>query len=298
MRLRKLFDELKSTGEFRWEDLFCIFISIVALIILSVNIPHYTNFKILISGLIIYFSIVFSNCCAIMNKKKVIGSKIENKTLETKNKNLLEITDNVRCFKHDFNNIIQAIEGYLLVKDMNSLQKYLDSLVDECDRINLIDILNGQISDNPAICGVLINKLKIAEKNNIKMNIEILASLKNFKDKSYLISRMLGILLDNALEASNSCFEQKIVNVRFSSENSKNKNMIIIENTYDNKNVDTDKIFEKNYTTKKGNTGLGLWKIRDILAKDNSFELQTSKDDNIFRQELEIYNSIEEKVLI
>ena len=65
--------------------------------------------------------------------------------------------------------------------------------------------------------------------------------------------------------------------------------IIKIENTYGNKNVDTCKIFEKNYTTKKGNTGLGLWKIQDILRKDNSLELFTSKDDKMFKQRLEIY---------
>ena len=297
MRLKNLLEELRLTGEFKLADLFCIIISIIALIILSITITHYASIKIMICRLVVVCSIVFSNFCLLKNKKEIIGSKIENKTLQAKNNNLTEITDNVRCFKHDFNNIIQAIEGYILVKDMNSLQNYLDSLLDECDRINVIDILNGQISDNPAICGVLLNKYKLAEKKNVKMNIEILSNLKNYNEKSYLISRMLGILLDNALEASSNCYEQKIVNVRFSSGNSKNKNIILVENTYDNKNVDTEKIFEKNYTTKKGNTGLGLWKIKNILEKDQSFELQTTKDDNLFRQELEIYN-IEEKVLI
>ena len=61
--------------------------------------------------------------------------------------------------------------------------------------------------------------------------------------------------------------------------------------TYENKDVDTCKIFEKNYTTKKdkGNTGLGLWKIHDILRKDNSLELFTTKDEIMFKQKLEIY---------
>ena len=67
------------------------------------------------------------------------------------------------------------------------------------------------------------------------------------------------------------------------------KDLIKIENTYINKEVDIRKIFEKEYTTKVGNTGLGLWKIKDILSKDDNFDLFTTKDDYMFKQQLEIY---------
>ncbi len=297
--LRKLFYELELTDEFCWRDFFSIIISFIALVVVGVcmiriqtlnRILNFSNAILIFSCIVIWLSIVLSNCCAVINKKKVIGSKLENKELEIENSSLTELTDNVRCFKHDFNNIIQAIDGYMIVKDLNSLQKYLDSLVDECNRTNLMDVLNNQISESPAICGVLINKLKIAETKNVKMNIEILGSLKAFNEKAYLISRMLGILLDNALEASGSCSEQKLVNIRFSTVGEKDKNSIIIENTYEDKNLDTNKIFEKNYSTKAGNSGLGLGKVKNILNKDSSFELFTTKDDNIFKQELEIYN--------
>ena len=156
--------------------------------------------------------------------------------------------------------------------------------------MNGLDFLTNREIDNPAIYGILISKYRIAEKNNIKMNIDILANMSKLKEKSYVVSRMLGILLDNALEATKDC-EEKIVNVQFIKEEESNKKMIIIENTYSNKDVDTEKIFEKNYTTKKaqGNSGLGLWKINDILRKDSSFDLYTSKDEEMFRQELEIY---------
>ena len=122
------------------------------------------------------------------------------------------------------------------------------------------------------------------------MNIDVLISCDKLKEKSYVISRMLGILLDNALEATNEC-EEKLINVQFIKEDKRNKNLIIIENTYKDKDIDTTKIFEKNYTTKKNkkNSGLGLWKVHDILKKDHSLDLFTTKDDNMFRQEIEIY---------
>ena len=299
MRFEKMIYELKETGELNCRDFISFIISIIALILISIQSISIGRNSILIGicFLVASLSILFSNYCAIISKKEVVGSKLQNEELKVKNNNLIEITDNIRCFKHDFNNIIQAIDGYMIVKDMNSLQKYIDSLIEECDRTNIMDVLNEQISKSPAICGVLINKLKVAETKNIKMNVEIFSNLEAFNEKSYVVSRILGILLDNAIEASGSCKEKKIVNIRFSSESCKNKNSIIIENTYVDKELDTEKIFEKNYSTKIGNSGLGLWKVKDILKKDSSFSLLTTKDDNVFKQELDVYN-FENKVTV
>ena len=64
----------------------------------------------------------------------------------------------------------------------------------------------------------------------------------------------------------------------------------MIENTYANKDIDTEKIFEKKYSTKEGNSGLGLWEVRQILKKNNNLNLFTTKNDRFFRQQLEMYN--------
>ena len=68
-----------------------------------------------------------------------------------------------------------------------------------------------------------------------------------------------------------------------------NRQLVIIENTYKDKNIDTFKIFEKAYTTKPNNTGLGLWEVNKILKKHDNLAIFTSKDDELFKQQLEIY---------
>ena len=52
---------------------------------------------------------------------------------------------------------------------------------------------------------------------------------------------------------------------------------------------DLEKIFNKSYSTKPNNTGLGLWEIRKILKKNNNLNLFTTKKDDFFIQQLEIY---------
>ena len=279
-----------------YKDVLNLFISILGLVISNIQliemakVSNENMVKIIVYDVVICAVIVFINIYSFATRRAASKIEEDNKCLEEKNKNLLEVTDNMRCFKHDFNNIIQAIDGYIYLDDMKSLQVYFKSLLEECNHIKVVDSINCQVVENPAICGVLLNKYRIAEERNIEMNIELMASFKELNERSYVVSRMLGILLDNAIEATSDC-EEKIINFRVIKDIKKNKLVVTVENTYGNKDVDTCKIFEKNYSTKKdkGNTGLGLWKIQEILRKDSSLELFTSKDDTMFKQELEIY---------
>ena len=250
-----------------------------------------TNYNLMINNIIICTIIILINIYCFKNRIIINKNTGDIKALREENKNLLEVNDNIRCFKHDFNNIIQAIDGYIYLDDMKSLAVYFKSLLKECNHVNTVDRLNAKIVDNPAIYGVLLDKYKIAENKNIKMNVDILTSLKELGERSYVISRMLGILIDNALEASCEC-EKKVVNIQILKDLKKKRINIVVENTYINKNVDTNRIFEKNYSTKKGNSGLGLWKIQDILSKDTSLDLFTSKDEEMFKQQLEIYENV------
>lgn len=138
------------------------------------------------------------------------------------------------------------------------------------------------------IYNLLTSKYHEAESKDIKMNMTFLLDLNTLKMKIYEFTRILGILLDNAIEASNECNE-KIINVTFRNDSKNNRQIIIIENTYQNKDIDTDKIFEKGMSEKENHTGLGLWEVRKIIKKNNNSNLFTSKTDKFFSQQLELY---------
>ena len=54
----------------------------------------------------------------------------------------------------------------------------------------------------------------------------------------------------------------------FFRDSSRNQTQIIsIENSYTNKDVDTNKIFEKGITEKANHTGMGLWEVNQILKR-------------------------------
>jgi len=118
--------------------------------------------------------------------------------------------------------------------------------------------------------------------------MSLLLDLNKLKMKIYEFARILGILLDNAIEASEEC-EDKIINIIFRDDDRKHRQLVTIENTFKNKNVDTVKIFGKGISEKENHTGLGLWEVNKILKKNTNVSLFTSKNEKYFSQQLEIY---------
>ena len=138
--------------------------------------------------------------------------------------------------------------------------------------------------------------MEVLLKEKILMNIEVMIDLKEIKISAYEFCRILGILLDNAIEAAKEC-EEKVINVRFIKDFKVNRELVIIENSYKKVDLNIEKIFEKGYSTKKeekDNHGLGLWTVRKILNQTDNLSLFT-KAGELFSQQLEIY---EQKVNI
>ena len=208
-------------------------------------------------------------------------AQLYNKTLEI-------LHDNTRAFRHDFTNILIGMNGYIDKNDMEGLKKYQNQLLDDIKQTNNLSTLSPKLVNNPAVYNVLANKYYKADNLSIKINLEVFLDLNELHMKIYEFTRILGILMDNAIEASKDC-EKKIINVTIRKDNRKHMELLIIENTYNNKDVDTEKIYEKGFSTKEGNTGLGLWEIRQILKKNNNLNLYTKKNDEYFSQQFEIY---------
>lgn len=70
-------------------------------------------------------------------------------SVEEYNKSLHILHDNVRSFKHDFDNIVTTIGGYVRTNDMEGLKKYYIELEDDCQKVNNLYLLNPEIINNP-----------------------------------------------------------------------------------------------------------------------------------------------------
>ncbi len=281
--------EIENSFKDTAEICFVFFLNLILMfnfleILYNYNTNNYN--KIL---LLLFFLLDFYFCMSISNIIKIIFLENANQTisnLELYNKSVSTAYDETRAFKHDSNNIFQAIGGYISSENFNGLKEYYWQVFPEIKNINNLSKLNPELINNPAIYSMLSEKLYKAVKDNVDINLDILIDLNSLNVKIFEFTRILGILVDNAIETARIC-PKKIVNICFKKDN--NKQLLIIENTYNNKDISLDKIFEKGFSTKPKNTGLGLWEVRKILKKSSNLNLYTSKSDDYFMQQLEIY---------
>lgn len=268
-----------------------LFFGILAIITQSIvlfyyvdKLPIFITFFSFIS-LLVYFAI---SIYSLTRTFKLILTTRRLQSAEEYNHSLRVLHDSVRSFKHDFDNMVTTIGGYIKTNDMDGLEKYYSELVDDSERVNNLYILNPEVVNNDGIYNLLTKKYHEADSRDIKVNITFLLDLNTLNMKIYEFARILGILLDNAIEASSEC-EEKIINLIFRDDRKNHTQLIIVENTYADKTVDTEKIFEKGISGKENHTGLGLWKVRKIVNKNQNVVLRTIKDDKFFKQQLEIY---------
>lgn len=219
---------------------------------------------------------------------KLVTTTKKLESAEEYNKTLHILHDSVRGFKHDFDNIVTTIGGYIKTNDMDGLKSYYSQLEEDCTKVNNLYVLDPDIINNPGVYNLITAKYNEALEKGIKVNLTVLLDLNDLHMKIYEFVRILGILLDNAIEAASEC-DEKILNIVFRNESKNNRNIILIENTYKDKDVDIEQIFNKGVSGKQNHTGLGLWEIRQILKKNNNVNLYTNKNEKYFSQQLEIY---------
>lgn len=240
-----------------------------------------------IIGLIAYFVI---SLYSIISSSKLASTKQDLESANLTINSLSILHDNVRSFKHDFDNIVNSIGGYVVNEDIEGLKKYYNQLLEECNKTNNLYALSPKVINHPAIYHMLATKYYEADKENVEINLNVFLDLNEIETrmKIYDFTRILGILLDNAIEAAKVC-EKKVINVIFRKEFSNDMIVVIIQNTYTNKDVDTEDIYKKGVSSKENHSGLGLWKIRQILMRNNNLNLFTSKDEEYFTQQFEIF---------
>ena len=235
--------------------------------------------------MLIYFGISFFSLAKVIN---LVTTTQKLESAEEYNKTLHILHDNVRGFKHDFDNIVTTIGGYVKTNDMKGLESYYSQLEEDCQKVNNLYLLNPDIINNHGIYNLLTSKYNKADEKGIKVNLTFLLDLDKLNMKIYEFARILGILLDNAIEASAEC-EEKIINITFRNDSKNSRNLIIIENTYKDKEINIDNIFNKGISSKENHTGLGLWEVTQILKKNKNVNLHSYKNDKFFIQQLEIY---------
>jgi len=221
-------------------------------------------------------------------KQKETEQQLENTIIH--NKTLTKVNEGVRGFKHDMGNIVQAILGYIALNDQEGAKKFCQNLIIGFNDINVLSILSPKVINDPAIYGVVVNKILVARENNMELSLDISADISKINFPKFELSRVLGILIDNAIEAGINTESKKLV---LSIHTSKDEiyDEIIISNSINDTNIPLDKIFKKDYSSKTNPSGFGLYEVAQIFERHNQGLLTTTidKDTMLFTQKIKIF---------
>ena len=161
----------------------------------------------------------------------------------------------------------------------------IKSMIEDNDA-DVIDYINGILHDNDknkdikwltrltniplgGLKGLIYYKINEMISKGIDVNLEVAESLnkkslwKNYSENSHDISKIIGVYIDNAIEAA-SLSTSKEVEIQFYLEN--NNIVLCLGNTFVG-NIDLSKIDAEGYSTKGNNRGYGLPLAKDLLTK-------------------------------
>ena len=236
------------------------------LLIFAIYKYNYPSYFILINSI----QMVFICLTLFLTMKKTVEkNKAESDLITTKlhNNTMVGMIDGVKTLKHDYNNIMQALNGYVSTKQYDKLQDHINKVLKECNVVNTLGLIDPEIFNDPAIYGIVGAKYFLITEHDITMDLEIVTNIKEINFPMPELSRIFGILLDNAYEATQKC-DNPYVKLEMRFDNRKCADIIRIINTYDtNINIDLDNIYKKGVSSKKVKSGIGLWEVNKIISK-------------------------------
>ena len=239
---------------------------------------------IVISILVLTFFIFISYFMFTILNNLYLEKNIRN-YFEMYNDMIEESLENMNIYKHDQNNILLSIGGFLDNNDMVGLKKYFyEDIVNNQNIENRS--LNGLVNiKNSPVKGLIYAKIIKANLSQVNLHVNIHSIIETFFMKDIDICKILGILIDNAIEASVESSEM-LLNIGIW--NDQCEVYIIISNSFKQEPI-IYKMFEKGYSTKGTNRGLGLSIVKDFSEKKyTNMTISTKIEDNLFHIEITI----------
>ena len=107
------------------------------------------------------------------------------------------------------------------------------------------------------------------------MELDIVTNIAEIQFPMPELSRILGILLDNAIEATSKLEQDKqYIRLEMKFDNRKCADVIRVINTYDTSiDINLDEIYKKGVSSKKVKSGIGLWEVKKLIAKVPSAQI-------------------------
>ena len=249
------------------------------------NVVKYTNL-IITSSILNLASVLLVLFYLKVNNKYLSMSEKYNYSLQSIREFELMI-ENYKINTHENKNQFRTIRNMSKNKKINS---YIDALLDESitdDEKVLMDI---QRIPAGGLRGIIYSKLLLMHQKNISTELVIdkkitSAKVNNIDDYTLTaICRILGVLLDNAIEGVNN-LENKYIMVELYEED---KELVIsITNNYEGY-VDVGSINQPGISSKGKEHGYGLTLVQRLVKKNKKIQHRSEFFEDNFMQKIKI----------
>lgn len=239
----------------------------------------------LIISLISAIFITIGSIMLIMGYTKELKSNYEIRHLKERNLYIEELerkNTELRRFKHDYKNLLSSLSVSLKSNnlDNDSIQKLLDYADSNIDLSSNIENTNLYHLSDDLVKGIIITKMVAAKNKHIRINFEIDQNVIIPSSLSVEITRILGILFDNAIEASLLSVHPQIDFALVSFDDY--LEFVIKNNIAPTENINLDQIFKTGYSSKREHSGLGLSTVNKVIHSNSDLLLQTKIKDGYF----------------
>ncbi|ACL70209.1 sensor histidine kinase [Halothermothrix orenii] len=196
---------------------------------------------------------------------KLINKKIDLAAAEEKINSLSNLNFALKRQLHDFKHHLQLLTFLIQMKKYDRALEYMKSVTTELNEL-------GKISSTgiPALNGLLQYKMALAKKEDIKLQVEALAKLENLPLNPSKICRVIGNLIDNAIEylKDKKDLEKYIQLIITDTRHEYHINLSnpVTPKDHLNENM-LSKFLQPGFSTKGKNRGLGLAIVNEIIKE-------------------------------
>lgn len=193
-------------------------------------------------------------------------------------KSSFALYENSREFVHDYKNLMLYFQGCIESGDYEKLKNVVsEKLADARVVYNSSYKIDLNSVEDTGIRYILVSKTAEAVKNGVTFEVASFENVDTVMKKNEFIE-ILGILTDNAIESAVQSEKKKIV---LSLKKQGSGYELSVSNTFGEKPV-ISKLFERDYTTKEGHSGIGLNKVKKICDKYDELYLNAAVNDGVF----------------
>ncbi len=200
----------------------------------------------------------------------------QHELIETHYREVENMYRQMRGWRHDYRNHIQAMKAYAASGDWEAIRRYLDLLDDDLTHVDTV-IKTG----NPMTDAILNSKISLARAKKIQVVADAHIPIR-LKSSEIDLCCIIGNLFDNAIEASMKLPEdQRVIRVYMDMRNT--QLYISFTNFTAGKKLQKEgRLFR---TTKGENHGFGLTRIDAIVRRLDGY-LSCNSEDGAFTAEI------------